>query len=163
MLSRNYGFWMKRLTLASGVLFLLLSEYSAVFCSYSWVTWQWLHLSSIYYCVLIPWSRTRDMCQSWWFLDLVALFYCAGRGCLGPVERLICSRWLGYFVKQNLSMAVAKCWYFGSVVPVKTSICLVMVLQLSTLQLYLVVISWSLAKHMHVEKLLTSWWLMFLT
>ena len=82
MLARGFGFWMWRLTLAGGVLFLLPGEYSVVMCG-AWlltlVTWPWLRLGLICCCALRLWSQICITCRSCWFTDSVALSCCGGK------------------------------------------------------------------------------------
>ena len=125
MLAWGFGFWMWRLTLAHGVLFLLSAEY-IVLCGV-WpgmlVTWLLLHLRMIYSCALWLWSQIWVTCRSCQFLDLVTLS-CAGARFLVPKGWLLAYEMvMEYFAKLNLSVVVAKCWFWGFVVKDKTFMC----------------------------------------
>ena len=99
----------------------------------TWVTWQWLHLSIIYYCALRPWFRTSIICWSCWFLDMVALSCFARTGCLEPVG------WLHMFEMDMSHVAnpsLSGCCkmpilYLGSMVPDRTCMCLVCITSLT--------------------------------
>ena len=120
MLAWGFGFWMRRLTLARGVLFLMSAENSVVMCR-AWpgtlVTWPWLRLSMIYCCALRLSSQISITCQSCWFPDLVVLSCCAWARCLGPEGWLhTCAMVTEHFTDENLIVVVSKCWFLGCVV-----------------------------------------------
>ena len=79
MLAWGFRFWMWRLTLTCGILFLMSAEYSVVMCRAclgTLVTWPWHCLGMIYCCALRLWSQICVTCQSCWFLDLAVVgFY----------------------------------------------------------------------------------------
>ena len=113
MLTRGFGFWMWRLTLARGVLFLLSAEYSVVMCV-DWqgtlVTCSLFRLSMIFCSALRLWSQIYVTCRSCWFPDAVALSCCAFASCIGPVGWLHTYEMATeHFTNQNLSVVVAKC------------------------------------------------------
>ena len=86
MLTWGFGFWMWRLTVARGILFLLSGKYCAVMCGVvpgALVAWPWLRLNIIYCSALRLWSQICVICRSCWFPDSVALS-CAGASCLWP-------------------------------------------------------------------------------
>ena len=127
MLAQGFGFWMCRLTLTLGVLFLMSAEYSVVMC-WAWqgtlVTWPWLRLSMIYCCALRLWSQICVTCRSYWFPDSVALSCCVGARCLGPNGWLqTCEIVTEHVANRNLGVVVAKCWFLGCVVWNRTFMC----------------------------------------
>ena len=96
MLAWGFGFWMWRLTLAHGVLFLMSAEYSVLMCG-AWpgtlVTWPWIRVSMIYCYALRLWSHAICYtCRSYWFMDSVGLS-CSGGRCLCKMAAYV---WDGY-------------------------------------------------------------------
>ena len=126
MLAWGFGFWMWRLTLASGVLFLMSAEYSEVMCGFwpgTLVTWSWLHLSKIYCCPLRLWSQICDTCQSCWFPNSVTVMLCRA-SCLMPEGWLHAYEMVTeHFANPNLSVVVAKYWFLRFVAWDRTFMC----------------------------------------
>ena len=127
MLPWGFGFWMWRLTLTLADLCLLSEEYSAVM-SEAWprtlATWPWLRLSMIYYLALRLWSQICVTCRSCWFPDSVAQSCCAGARCLGLEGWLHTYEMVKeHFANQNLSVVVAKYWFWVFVVWGRTIMC----------------------------------------
>ena len=77
----------------------------------------WTH----YDLLLCSETKVSGTSRSYCFLDLVACLAVPLQDDSGAWDGWICAIWiLGHFANQNLSAAVEKCWYLGSVVPEDT-------------------------------------------
>ena len=101
-----------------GFLFLVSAEYSTVMCGGLSKNLNDLTVASSHYdlwmCSKTLVSDIGVTCRSYGFLDLVALSFCAGTGCIGPLEWLhMCEKIMRYFANTNISVIVVKWWYLG--------------------------------------------------